>query len=258
MFSIAVSRRRSRTAERAGAVDTRDRDRSQSGPRLGLPRLGTWYESSSEESTLQSRREERRSVLNSDVGVSYANMFVPDHSTALCRAPWCICAHLIEEGRIGMAEGTTVKFTLTIWRDFVPPRPLAIDTHEDGRQVFDSDSGLQEQIYSWPVREDAFAGISDDQTRTELHDRLVNRLADSTPPSERRLEVLKEFIVASEKVIEARGVSCVQSESRSQENTNNEEERDRIEVNSLLALVIHLKWVVACFSHRPGISVSVR
>ena len=156
-----------------------------------------------------------------------------------------------------MAEGTSVKFTLTIWRDFVPPRPLAINAQGDGRQVFDSDSGLQEQVYSWPLREDAFAGVSNDESRKDLHDRLVNRLADSNPPSERRLEVLRDFIDASERVINAGGVSCVQSESRFEENADNDE-HDRVEVNSLLALIIHLKWVVACFGDRPGIAVSVR
>ena len=156
-----------------------------------------------------------------------------------------------------MAKGTSVKFTLTIWRDFVPPRPLAINTQEDGRQVFDSESGLQVQVYSWPFREDAFAGVADDESRKELHERLVSQLADSNPPSQRRLEVLRDFITASEKVIDAGGVSCVQSESRHEENAD-EEEHDRVEVNSLLALAIHLRWLVACFGDRPGISVSVR
>ena len=156
-----------------------------------------------------------------------------------------------------MAEGTSVKFTLTIWRDFVPPRPLAINTRGDGRQVFDSESGLQEQVYSWPLREDAFAGVADDKSREELHERLVSRLADSNPPSERRLDVLRDFVEVAEQVINAGGVSCVQSESRFDENSENEEHH-RVEVNSLLALTIHLKWVVACFGDRPGISVSVR
>lgn len=156
-----------------------------------------------------------------------------------------------------MAEGTSVKFTLTIWRDFVPPRPLAINVQGDGRQVFDSESGLQEQVYSWPLREDVFAGVSDDESRKELHERLVNRLADFNPPSERRLEVLRDFIAAAESVIEAGGVSCVQGESRLGGNGDNEE-HERVEVNSLLALTLHLKWVVGCFGDRPGISVSVR
>ena len=156
-----------------------------------------------------------------------------------------------------MAEGTSVKFTLTIWRDFVPPRPLAINTQGDGRQVFDSNSGLQEQVYSWQLREDALAGVADDQSRKELHEHLVGRLADSNPPSERRLDVLRDFIDVAERVMSAGDVSCVQSESRFDENAENEE-HNRVEVNSLLALTIHLKWVVACFGDRPGISVSVR
>lgn len=156
-----------------------------------------------------------------------------------------------------MAEGTSVKFTLTIWRDFVPPRPLAINTQEDGRQVFDSDSGLQEQVYSWPFREDAFAGVADDESRNELHECLVSPFADSNPPSERQLETLRDFIAASEKVIDAGGVSCVQSESW-RDGSTEEGEHDRVEINSLLALTVHLKWLVACFGDRPGISVSIR
>ena len=153
-----------------------------------------------------------------------------------------------------MAEGTGVKFTLTIWRNFVPSRPLAINTQEDGRQLFDSDSGLQEQVYCWPLREDAFAGVFDNKCRKDLHDQLVNRLADSIPPSERSLDVLREFIATSEKVIDEGKVNCVQSESRIEENAV-DEEHDQVEVNSLLALTIHLKWVVSCFGGHPGISV---
>ena len=156
-----------------------------------------------------------------------------------------------------MAIGTSVKFTLIIWRDFIQQRPLSISTREDGRQFFDSDSELQEQVYLWPIREDAFAGVFDDESRKDLHDRLVNRLADSNPPSERRLEVLLDFIQASEKVMDAGKVRCVQGESRLDENSENEL-HDRVEVNSLLALTIHLKWIVACFGDRPGISFSVR
>ena len=31
-----------------------------------------------------------------------------------------------------------------------------------------------------------------------------------------------------------------------------------VEINPLLALVLHLKWLIRCFKDRPGISVSVR
>lgn len=156
-----------------------------------------------------------------------------------------------------MAEGTNFKFTLTIWREFVPQRPLATDTRRDGSRVFDSDSGLHEQVYSWPLREDAFAGVADDESRSDLHNLLVNRLAYSKPPSERRLDVLLEFIRAADGIIDSGKVSCVQSESWFEENAGNEE-HDRVEINALLALTIHLKWVVDCFGDWPGTSVLVR
>ena len=155
-----------------------------------------------------------------------------------------------------MPGDTSVKLTLSIWRDFVPPRPL-IRTDEEGSRIFDSDSGLQQLVYSWPLREDAFSGIASDGTRSDLHNRLVHRLADSKPPSERGLDVLREFVEASEAAVNEGQVSPLPSESRSDENPG-DEGYDRVHVNSLLALTIHLKWIVACFGHRPGISVSVR
>ena len=90
-----------------------------------------------------------------------------------------------------------VKLTLSIWRDFMPTRPLALPDDE-GWQLLDSQSGLQEEVYSWQLREDVFAGVSDDAARTDLRDRLLGRLADSRPPAERRLSVLEEFVKAAE------------------------------------------------------------
>ena len=156
-----------------------------------------------------------------------------------------------------MPTDTSVKLTLSIWRDFVPSRPTAFIADEESRQVFDADSILQKEVYSWRLREDVFAGILDDETRRCLHKRLVEQLSDSKDPSERRLEVLRGFVDASQKAIVAGQVRPVPSESR----INGEfeaEELDQIEVNSLLALTIHLKWIIACFDKRPGISVLVR
>ncbi len=156
-----------------------------------------------------------------------------------------------------MPTDTSVEFTLSIWRDFVPSRPIAFVTDEEARQVFDADSILQEKIYSWRAREDVFAGILDDETRRGLHERLVEQLSDSKDPSERRLEVLQGFVDASQKAIVAGQVRPVPSKSRTSGEFETEE-LDQIEVNSLLALTIHLKWIIACFDKRPGISVLVR
>ena len=151
----------------------------------------------------------------------------------------------------------SVEFTLSIWRDFVPPRRVALSTDEAGPQVFDGNSSLQEQVYSWPVREDVFAGIPHLDTRQDLRERLFDRLADSRSPAERRLSVLQEFVDASQRAIDDGEVSASPSQSRVIEDLE-ANESDPIQLNSLLALTNHLRWIISCFGDRPGISVSVR
>ena len=155
-----------------------------------------------------------------------------------------------------MQSDSSPKLTLSIWRDFVPPRLLAL-TGEEGRQLLDSESGLQEEVYSWRPREDVFAGISDDATRMDLHDRLVGRLDVSKPPGERRMAVLEDFVRAAEAAIDSGAATCAPSESGSDEDFD-DDERSRIDINPLLALTMHLRWLLDCFENRPGISVSVR
>ena len=147
-----------------------------------------------------------------------------------------------------------VNLTLSIWRDFMPARPLTLPGDE-GWQLLDSKSGLQEEVYSWQLREDAFAGVSDDATRTDLRDRLLGRLAYSKPPAERRLSVLEEFVKAAEASIASGSATFAPSGSRPDDDSA---DKIQIEANPLLALTTHLKWILACFRNRPGISVSVR
>ena len=138
----------------------------------------------------------------------------------------------------------------------MPARPLALPD-EEGWQLLDSESGLQEEIYSWRLREDAFAGITDDATRMELRDLLVGKLADSKPPGERRLTVLKDFVKAAEAAIDS-GVAASSPSGSQSDGDPDAGDRSQIELNPLLALTTHLKWLIACFGNRPGISVSVR
>ena len=148
------------------------------------------------------------------------------------------------------------KLTLTIWREFVPSRPLTLPDDE-GSRLLDSESGLQEEVYHWRLREDVFAGITDDAVRSDLHERFVGRLSDVKGPSDRRLDVLAEFISAAETAIESGVVLPAPVESSSDLDTD-AEDSNPVNISALLALTIHLKWILACFSNRPGISVSVR
>lgn len=155
-----------------------------------------------------------------------------------------------------MLSDSNTKWTLTIWRDFLPARPLVLPS-DQGNKVLGSDSGLQEQVYSWRMREDPFAGIPDEEARKDLHDRLVSALERSKPPADRHLGVLKDFVHAAEDLIEAGKVSWSPNQSRSDEDADHED-GSQVPINSLLALTTHLKWILACFGDRPGISVLVR
>ncbi len=138
----------------------------------------------------------------------------------------------------------------------MPARPLALPDDE-GWQLLDSESGLQEEVYSWRLREDAFAGVIDDATRMELHDLLAGRLQDSKPPGERRLTALEVFVKAAEAAIDSGAAASSPSGSQSDEDPD-ADDRSQVEINPLLALTIHFKWLITCFGNRPGISVSVR
>ena len=153
-----------------------------------------------------------------------------------------------------MTVDTSVKLRLSIWRDFVPRRTLALPNDEDGvHQVLTSESSLQEEVYSWHLREDPFAGIPDDEIRRRLRASLLQPLEASRPPSERRLAVLDDFVVEAEKAIAAGDAGFAPSQDPS-----SDDQDAPGEVHALLALTLHLKWLSRCFANRPGISVSIR
>ena len=152
-----------------------------------------------------------------------------------------------------MAVEASVRLKLSIWRDFAPSRRLdAWDGGGNHHQLPDSDFNLQEEVYSWHLREGFLDAIFDNEARRRLEERL--RLLDpSLPPSERRLEVLDGFVSEAEDILEsgAAGLSPILDPSL------DDEDGPRT-INALLALTLHLKWLSRCFANRPGVSVSVR
>ena len=99
-----------------------------------------------------------------------------------------------------MAVEASAKLRLSIWRDFTPSRRLgAWDGEGKPHQVPGSDFDLQEEVYSWHLREDYLAGISDGEARRRLDDRLP-LLNPSHPPSKRRLD---GFVSEAERILES-------------------------------------------------------
>ena len=156
-----------------------------------------------------------------------------------------------------MATETSIQFHLSIWRDYAPPYLLALRGEQTDFQVVTPEHRLQAEVYSWSLQQDHFAGISKEETRNRLQELLdelkvsrppLDELEVSRPSAECSLAVLGDFVAAAEKAIEDGEAVSV---PRSSGDTT-------VEINPLLALVLHLKWLIRCFKDRPGISVSIR
>ena len=144
---------------------------------------------------------------------------------------------------------------ISIWKDYVPNRTLiARDSQvDDGVSKLVNRDNLQEEIYSWQTSEAPFDGVSDVNVRGELHHLLLERLNPSCPPSKRRIRVLEEFVSKAETEIATQRVEWALGQS-----PIDGDDEGVAPVNSLLALTLHIRWLVECFENRPGISVSVQ
>lgn len=146
-----------------------------------------------------------------------------------------------------MTPDPTVHFHVSIWRDHAPPHDVALRTEQAGFQVVAPEHELQAKVYSWPLRTDVWAGIPNGEVRRRLREKLFELLEVTRPPTERSLAVLGDFIAAAEQAIASGDAGLVPVPVGDA----------TVELNPLLALVLHLKWLIRCFADRPGISVSI-
>ena len=147
---------------------------------------------------------------------------------------------------------------LSVWRDFTPTAAtaaLALQNVEAGWRLVTRESGLQEEVYSWPLPPDPFGGIDDENVRDDLRKALLDRLVDvSLPPTQRGVDVLCEFVVKAERAIKEGHLRPLPSGSASEAPSTH----IPLEPDPLLALTVHIKWLVQCFGDRPNVSVTIR
>ncbi|GAA3714601.1 hypothetical protein GCM10022268_24150 [Sphingomonas cynarae] len=153
-----------------------------------------------------------------------------------------------------MGADTSAKLKLSVWRDFNPSRAL-IQWRQESSEVhlLSADRDLQQEVYSWQMKEDPFGGVPDDAIRANLHALLMERFASSKSPSDRRVDLLQDFISEAKRV-----VRDGQSEWTGSQAAPDDDEDAPYMLNPLLALALHLDWLRASFSGQPGISVSIR
>ena len=90
-----------------------------------------------------------------------------------------------------MAADSLTKIKLSVWRDFVPSKALILRQSEiEEHRVLAGDSNLQQEVYTWHMREDPFGGVTDEDARIRLRQLLVDRFEASQPPSKRTVQPL--------------------------------------------------------------------
>jgi hypothetical protein len=147
-----------------------------------------------------------------------------------------------------------VKLKLSVWRDFAPGRPLSLwrgDQNE--QQVISGDSEIQQEIFSWQMREDPFDGVLEEEDRARLRAVLLDRFEPSSNPSDRRVERLDEFVVEADRILDGGNAEWTISLDPPQE-----DEDAPYRLNPLLALRNQIEWLISSFGGIPGLSVSVR
>lgn len=150
-----------------------------------------------------------------------------------------------------MAYDNLAKLRISIWKDYHPPRSLMV--HQDQSRPLGGDDNLQQEVYSWSMREDPFGGIADEDLRTQLRDMLIAPFQPSNPPSSRQISFLKPFLEKAQAAINDGSTEW----TISLEGTGDDDDYPA-RLNPLLALKLQLDWLMKCFENQPGISVAVR
>ncbi|GAN69586.1 hypothetical protein [Acetobacter orleanensis] len=153
-----------------------------------------------------------------------------------------------------MSAESIVKLKLSVWRDFAPGRPLSLwKGDQNGQQVISSDSEIQQEIFSWQMREDPFDGVLEQEDRARLRAGLLDRFEPSRKPSDRRVERLDEFVSEVDRILNGGRAEWTISLDPPRE-----DEDAPYRLNSLLALRNQIEWLIGSFGGIPGLSVSVR
>ena len=149
---------------------------------------------------------------------------------------------------------TQSKFRVTVWQPYFAGCMLAFP--REGATEYDllsRDFELQREVFTWPLQEDVWAGVTDHETRVALQQRFVNDFQATRPPHERGMDKLEKFVEGLCDALQLGKSEWSVAESGAAEYSN-----ASLMINSLAAFHNQLKWMLDMFRDLPGASVSVR
>ena len=151
-------------------------------------------------------------------------------------------------------------FKVSIWTPFVPQTALlkSATVAASGSdpptvsELIEDSTDLQKEAFSWRMLEDAFAGIINLLERERLTKLLSETMATDIHPHHRSVASLRAFVDDAKRVLASGGVEWSGSQSPPSEDD------EALRLNTLLALVNHLSWLIAVFEDQPNVSVTIR
>ena len=109
------------------------------------------------------------------------------------------------------------------------------------------------EVFAWSFREDVWGGLTDEEERRRLRDRITSDFDPLLHPSKRTLAILSNFVADLAAV--AISHQSLWSDSGQSAEGNDD---DFVRLNALLALYHQLSWIVQIFLDVPGASVTIR
>lgn len=150
-----------------------------------------------------------------------------------------------------------IHLRLEIWRPARPDRRLIYE-NQDGRDWGVNelqDNRLHEQAYSWKLRGDVWTSLGMDDAGRRIKEAITNGFEFSLRPEERGISKLKSIVDDFRDYLKDEKHRQWQSWEQpiTDDNPN-----DTYQIQPLLSLHHHLKWLCDVFKDIPGASVTIR
>jgi hypothetical protein len=142
---------------------------------------------------------------------------------------------------------------ITVWQPYFAGCMLAFGPVDAaGLDILEGDTELQKELFTWPIEEDVWAGVTDDNLRAQLEERFVTDFQPMKLPPERSMAKFADFVAAVGAVVR-KGSEWSAAASGVAEHSPT-----TCMTNALLAFHEQLHWMLEMFRDLPGASVSVR
>ena len=153
-----------------------------------------------------------------------------------------------------MAE---VLLRLDVWRPARPDRRLvyAEQDGDDSSAKELQEDRLHEQAFSWKLKGDVWMSLADTDEARKIKDALTTRFSCSLSPEKRGFAEMKAIVTDIEAYLTIEDNRQWQSWDQP---ISDDDPESIYQVQPLLSLYHHLKWICEVFQDIPGASVTVR